>query len=197
MVIGKDFVWGHHGKTAGTTTHALFKIINDGTLKIDDDGDGNKHLWFFLKLMTTHPDLPNNRILNIRRLPEWLNSYGHFQQEFSGIPYIWEELKQGYIRTRKGRTVHADQVILPWEPELVTDWIRVEYLKEDFITVMSKYMDITPEMRRKIHNTGNLNRSGGGDKSRQLFTPKEIKELYINCPRWAHYEEKVYGHIPI
>lgn len=98
MVIGDRFVWAHMPKTGGDSTHELFRIINPD-LHIDCTRQADKHHTFVKRERTTGLDLTHRRrrILNIRRLPSWLLSYGKHRERVNGYTIDQELLKSGRI----------------------------------------------------------------------------------------------------
>ena len=175
MVIGNEFVWLHLGKTGGDSTKQMFDCLT-GILFADDKSQKEKH--FNMNRTDINPELLQNKkiICNIRRLPSWLLSF-----------------KQHRIATKNDRlTIEqlcnaAENHIKNYTSVPVDYWLRTEHLPEDFIRVVSNFIEITPQQKSIIRNTHINHR-----KYHHILKPDEIKYAYENCPTWKKYEDIVY-----
>ena len=130
MVIGNDFVWLHMGKTGGNSTKLMFDILT-GITYSDSIHDPAKHL--NINRVDIDQSLLQNRkiICNIRMLPAWIKSF-----------------KEQIIITRK-KTLTLDELCNSAESHIksytttnIDHWLRTEHLTDDFIKIMSMYVEI-------------------------------------------------------
>ncbi|HNX68302.1 MAG TPA: hypothetical protein PLL75_00975 [Candidatus Omnitrophota bacterium] len=208
MFITERFCWGHLGKTGGDSTKAMFDLLGlKDILLAHGKEDPDKHKFF-----SDHPDLcaGKPRILNIRRLPMWLVSrWNHLYRRDHLQKIDRERITEGLV----GMTgkASADQVLAPFLDSGIDHWLRVEYLAEDFIKTLQKFISIPDSVKIKIREI-RLNRGadialhaakdflGTGYVSAEsvvlrCFSPQDIKRMYDQNPRWAAIERKVYGNL--
>ena len=174
MVIGKNFIWLHMGKTGGNSTKLMFEGL-DGILYTDSIHDPKKHS----NLTRTDIDatlLQDKKIIcNIRKLPAWIKSYRQQRIVVHNKVLTLEELcmsAEGHIKTYSNS---------------VDYWIRTEQLADDFIKIISNFIDISPEQEKNIRRIHINKRTYSHD-----LTQEDIDYLYDSCPTWKKYEEMVY-----
>ena len=74
MVIGREFIWLHMGKTGGDSTKQMFDNLN-GILYSDPRHDPSKHSGMKRTDIDTTLLQDKKIICNIRRLPSWTKSF--------------------------------------------------------------------------------------------------------------------------
>ena len=149
MVVGEQFTWLHIPKTAGDSTHLLFREVADGNLRIIDVPE--KHNSFQREGI-----VGLDGISNIRRQPSLLKSWAVHYSQYSKWnpgnyvrPFTRDQLLQGIAwwlepYTSEWKLVKFDEVVFDYyELDTTKHWIRTEYLPEDFRRVISGYMDVS------------------------------------------------------
>lgn len=203
MVIGERFVWGHLGKTGGDSVRKMFDVLGPGVIVYADPVESpGKHQTFFEKEQLLGYDLTKERerILTIRRLPSWALSYVFHRQRESGRPVDFERLYAGQVFDHYEGNDETRPFYLPIDTVLNTQisgrvdhWLRMEYLADDFIATMSRFVAISWWKRLRIRFVRrNVNRAYSRGISR-YFTDSQIRHLYEMCPLWASIERKVYS----
>ena len=142
MIITKNLSWVHLPKTAGTTTDQLFVASNIPILWRDSQDSPNKHLPFEL-----HPHLADfsindhHRIANFRRLPAWLLSNYQHKIQRMGLNLPSASLRNGlFWREREQQWLPADWWLERFHIDDQWDFIRVEYLKFDFLKCLRLFL---------------------------------------------------------
>jgi SAM-dependent methyltransferase len=194
MVVGKDFIWAHLGKTGGDSTHRMFSLISTGDMRIDKNTDRQKHVNFVLGARRFNVSLSTRkRIMNIRRLPFWLLSHNQHIARTGSIEFSSEQLTKGIARHRGGDKT-ADEILQVFESDKVNHWIRTEYLSSDFIRIMSHFMVIPQYVKEKISavwvNSASYEKNLG-----VWFDNDMLATLYNNNPRWRDLELRLYGEL--
>lgn len=204
MIVGRDWVWLHVPKCAGTTTEATLRKVFKGAPDVVFDPVGARHpvIWHHTVAKRKEMDpsfcAENKRIVgNIRRLPSWLLSRVHFEAGRHGdrAAPSREQLCQGLFPNPTRKTgaitqISADRQIGHFADE-ITDWIRTESLRED----LQRVFNLSPG--RDGLSIVSLNET----KLRYIkaldfwFTPRELAGLYEANPIWAAIEKQVYGDI--
>ena len=114
--------WHHLPKTAGTTTDRLFQLSGLPLVWRDDQSSPDKHL-----PPSEHHILPalghRKKLINIRRLPDWLLSNFHHKQLLMKLDIDIEPMKKGFFYKAKSNT---------WLP---ADW-WLEQIKKVGFTVL-------------------------------------------------------------
>ncbi len=192
MVIGKEFAWGHLGKTGGDATWKLFQCFPDLVEFAHAPSDPNKHLPF------RQMNAENKRlVLNIRRLPAVTLSFVHHAR-IHGL----------------GKKVHAGHLMSPEEaiafrrPERELEgmldrrpgphrWLRMEELREDFLDFVSDLRPVTETEREAVLSAETKRPARYDHDVSAFFRPDQIDDLYRSSPRWARAELEVYGDLPI
>ncbi len=194
MVIGERFAWAHIPKTGGDSTHLLFREIDTGSFRFVNGPE--KHNSFRQEGVAGL-----NRVANIRRLPSFIKSWAvHYSQHSkwnpgnADKPYTREQLLNGLVwwlepYTTDWKLVKIDEVVFDYyELDTVYQWIRTEFLLQDFRQVMVNYIDVSDMKEMTIKNQGSY-------QKKIHFSRNELKQIYTNCPRWRALEERVYGDV--
>ncbi len=210
MVIGKYFAWAHFGKTGGDSVHEMFRVISEHVIYSDKINMPEKHLNFNKNEERLGYDITHSRkrIMNLRRLPSWILSFANHKYRSLSVPIIKESHLRGTVLFERGgddflgksdipdfREVKIDKMLEDFMCSRIDYWLRTEYLADDFINVMSKFVPISSFQKRKIRKIKiNVNQDYNKDILAN-FSINELDLIYKNCPFWASIEKKVYGNI--
>ena len=197
MIITSSLAWHHLPKTAGTTTESLFLASGVNLLWNDPQSNPIKHL-----PPLEHPhasDLPlvdQHCVLNFRRLPHWLLSNYQHKRTKMGLLLDASPMQNGFFWR------HQMQEWLPadwWLKRLSVDkswtFLRVEYLKRDFIECLSTYEAISPLSYLRMHLVPSLNRNRYDHSLQSWFSNKDLKKIYHVNPLWSAFELATYGSL--
>lgn len=190
MVIGQQFVWGHLGKTGGDATLHLFRFFPELIVSADDAGTNAKHRAFTDSLEAIRGKV---LALNIRRLPSWILSFAHHRAKCG----LYPDYKSLPLMTTEEMTkcTEPDQLlsIFTGNGRLRIDrWLRMEYLKSDFLGFISEFTKVTPTQRMSVMQTGLINASDYEHKLGHWFNAEQLKLMYASNPIWAEIEQRVY-----
>jgi hypothetical protein len=199
MIIGNDFVWLHFPKCAGTFTERLLhKVVPPGLGVQFDPIDPANVIWhqnYFQRENYLRQSLSGKDVIcNFRRLPSWIISRIKYEQERSGQVVSKEAYSKGFFFEQNGTENHADNYVREYTKKTVSNWLRVEYLHEDFINVFSKYFDLENKCVSEIF-MNKVNASGWDGNICKWFDKEDLKILYESCPKWAALELELYGNI--
>ena len=199
MIIGESFLWLHFPKCAGTTTTfvLLKNFVTDSSIEFDETGRGEP-LWHDTvaeRERRINASLSGKEVLaNIRRLPAYVVSKIHYSESLNAdIRHAREHLLTGQFMEASGVNNSADNLLRLYDAETVSHWIRTEYLEDDFVSVFSRYLDMTGKdlsaLSTKINST---------DYARDLgkwYSREDMESLYRKNPLWSELERKVYGNL--
>lgn len=216
MHITNKIAWCHIPKTGGSFTYKLFDILFDLNIYIGKDYDKNnfyidpykgldKHLPFSIR-----PELlkDQKRIVNLRKLPDWILSWMMFNERACEIPFNKNNYKNGMIfcnthnfpgcvrpnkKDQRG-FLHIDKFIKAYTENDDYEFIRTSELAYDFIDIIGKYHEISNDKQQKMLEL-NIVAPGHYDKEKEYFTKSEIDQMYNDCPYWTKLENKIYGTI--
>lgn len=203
MIIGRDFVWLHFPKCAGSELEGVVRSLT-GKLHLDlqlDQINGADAHWHDTIRKREQRDssfrLANRAVLcNIRRLPYWILSRVHFEKLRSPELIVTREmLLDGRFVEVTGHVNSADRSLSLYNSPEVTEWLRTETLEDDFKLVFGRYLDLS---HIDVHSAFCFR-----NKSKLLyiqdlafwFSKGELARLYESCPKWADIERRVYGDI--
>jgi len=213
MIIGENFVWSHMPKTGGTTIEYIFNNILDkdklGIVHIDGRDSIQKHDSIWIKEKRLAIDLSNKaHILNIRRMPNWvLSKLNHKNWR---IPFDKNSLISTIVmsfypvdsldiidleeawKSLKSHT--PDSMLSHFYGCGVDYWMRTENINEDFISVFSKFFDMTDSEQSEITRAFENKRSYQKDIHKWLSL-EDIKHMYKRNPFWYSIEKLVYGNV--
>jgi hypothetical protein len=193
MVIGEGFAWAHLPKTGGDTTRELFQLF-PGLVDHADPGDTNeKHALF----TNRREDIAGKVLaMNFRRLPAWVLSRAQHMTiegvypEYVPLPMQTSE-EMAATDVPDTRLEHFTD---HWRLH-IDAFLRLEYLREDFIEFVRRFVEVTPEMERRIHDHPARDVRGYEHKLAKWFTPDQLDQMYRSNPRWAELEQKLYGDL--
>lgn len=212
MIIGKEFVWGHFGKTGGDSVRNMFRCVpKKEILFADPNSSRKKHRRFSDIERDLGVDLGvgKKKIMNIRRLSSWALSFANHMNYTYNIPIDKEIMINGMVM-RKEVWRDPDHVdILPVKQEKIDHilekfmsgnidhWLRTENLADDFIKLFSNFFHISFLQRSIIRRTRSNRCKYYPFNRRDFFSKDEIAEMYRNCPLWASIEKKIYGNLAV
>jgi hypothetical protein len=193
MVIGERFAWAHMPKTGGDTTRELFQLF-PGLVQHADPGDTNeKHAVFTRR----REDIEGKVLaMNFRRLPAWVLS----RAQHVTVEGVYPD----YVPLPMATSDEMAASDLPnTRLEEFTDYgrlrmdafLRLEYLREDFLEFVRSLTELTPEMERRVHEHPARDVRDYDHKLAQWFTPAQLELMYERNPRWAALEQALYGDL--
>ena len=194
MIVGKDFIWLHFPKCAGTSLEkALRKLAPDAVF--DPVGPSNGAIWHdtipqrMARDKSFNPD--GRRIISgFRRLPHWVLSRVYFEAFRPPHHTVTRDmLVRGQIFERTGDMRSADSYFARFNTPTVTDWIRVENVEEDTASALRIGID---RVRAALPHA-NAARNPIIKSLAFWFRPEELRALYAANPAWAAKEAELYG----
>jgi hypothetical protein len=212
MIWGEKFVWTHLGRTGGNSVDLMFRILNEKDIHLDPRGgesaDWYRHQTVEQREKQMSIDLTTNhlKILNFRRLPNWVLSFAEFKYKYQNIPFSREDIAQGKLKAESRNLVtgeldqnqynafNPDDMLLYYGFQNVYAWLRTESIAEDFISTFSQWYDITPTKAAEIRGVHD-NQNTYNNKLSERFTNSEIGNLYDSCPIWTELEKEIYGDL--
>jgi len=206
MIVSNKFLWMHIGKAAGTTTGSMFYIIKgilDSNIDMNEkgflkhDNITRRTTNYETKSIYTREHLNSlDKILNIRRLPEYIMSNTQHGIKHNNRVFNKESMINGFVNhsSTKNLNGHVDTILSSYiEEKEPTHWLRTENINEDFVDMIKNYYDIDEKLETRLLKVRvNVNKDYNKNIN-EFFTEDEIKEMYKNCPLWCEYEEKIYG----
>lgn len=197
MIITSKLAWYHLPKTAGTTTDQLFLASGLPLLWHDDQNSPKKHL-----SPSIHPCLDVARlqgtkpIVNIRRLPYWLlSNYQHKIQKMD-LDVCFDSVRHGlFWRHRDQEWLPADWWLERFEVDHNWSFLRVEYLKHDFLRCLNQYEPISTISRLRVGLVGVRNRNNYDKDLSQWFSSEDLLKIYQSNPIWSSIELNLYGSL--
>lgn len=197
MIITKHLSWVHLPKTAGTTTDQLFLASNVPVLWRDSQDSPNKHLPLSLHSeLAVFKSNSRQKVSNFRRLPCWLLSNHQHKLQRMGLNLPLKYMRKGlFWRERELEWLPADWWLDRFEIEDNWEFIRVEFLKSDFIDCLFRYEHIGFVPRLKIRAQRSRNCNDYLHKLDAWFSPSDLLSLYSANPKWSFIERKLYGNL--
>ena len=198
MIIGKDFVWLHFPKCAGTSTEFLLRKAIPPALEVQFDPIDPANVIWHHDIEQREKYLGNSLsgkdvICNFRRLPNWIISRIRYEQRRTGQIVLKEVYCKGNFFEQNGFENHADNYVRKYTKKEVTYWLRVEYLQEDFVNVFSKYFNLDNSYIAESFLKKKNSSDWDGDIYK-WFEKDDLKTLYSSCPRWAALELEIFGN---
>lgn len=192
MIITKEFIWFHLGKTGGDMFHYLMnKYYKEHIIFQHDTKDPRKHI----KVPPKEYEHIKKYVIGFRRLPSWIISHNRhkLKNECKYLSYeeIVEHTKNNTLVFKSSFSspdiflkgyVHRDMIDR-------TSFIRQEYLLEDFTKIIGNYLGknktIIEEEKKTIKNSNT--------ETKQIkLTNEEEKLLYKLNPFWSSIESVLY-----
>ena len=197
MIITNSLVWHHLPKTAGTTTESLFLASGVNLLWNDPQSSPLKHLPPAEHPHASHLPLADQHcVLNFRRLPYWLLSNFQHKRKKMGILLDDMPMQNGLFWR------HQQQEWLPadwWLQRLCVDeswtFLRVEFLKHDFIKCLRTHEVISPLSSLRICLVSSRNRNRYDHSIQSWFSNHDLERIYYANPLWSAFELATYGSL--
>ena len=146
MIVGREFIWLHFPKTAGTETEAILRrnFESDSSVVFDAIDPANVIWHHSIPLRQKHDpsfEVGGRKIIsNIRRLPNWLLSRVHAGKfSLPHMVFTREMFVKGRFFRYDGEIVSADDIMRRYTTHPVTHWIRAENFLEDFKAAFGPY----------------------------------------------------------
>ncbi len=199
MIVSESFVWMHVPKCGGTfIDHILQKYYWDHPTIQFDDYSGSETILRHESVAARQKRLSINlgskiRIANFRRLPSWIISLTQFRKSTTGIETPRELYTKGQFLMTPNTVIKADQILQNYEPIRMSRWIRLEFLKQDFLAAFSDLMDIS--MIDDDTWLIKVNEAHYNKDLRYWFSLEELQHLYSENPTWRDLELKLYGSL--
>lgn len=200
MIIGKNFIWLHFPKCAGSFTEKILReLVNNDEIKFDPIDPKNViwHQNVYQREQLLNIDLSSKDVIcNFRRLPNWIISRIQYEEIRSGIVTSKELYTMGCFFEHNKLQSNAEAYLKLLTERKIHHWIRVENLEEDFINVFSKYIDFITVPDSSLFRQ-KFNSSSWGEDINKWFDYDDLVKLYTACPNWAKLEKKLYGNLLI
>ena len=199
MIIGKQFIWLHFPKCAGSFTEQLLrKHFGDDPDIAFDPIDPERVIWhqkISRRELETGTDLSGRAVIcNFRRLPSWLSSRVAFEEVRSGKVVPAEMVAEGRFFESNGAISTADDYLRRYTERKVSHWIRTEFIREDFYRAFSGYLD-TGSVVDPSEFSAKVNSTHWNRRVCELFEVEGLERLYHANPYWADPEKELYGNI--
>jgi hypothetical protein len=200
VIIGPDFLWLHFPKCAGTLIEKVLRsaFADDPALEFDPL-DPERVIWHQdveERQAATGRDLGGKDIICcFRRLPHWMLSRINFEKKRS--PHLFPSralYTQGRFYEQNGAESSAEGYVRKYSSRTVSHWIRVEFLRSDFVAAFAPYLDVA-----RVDLDGafgqRVNETAYRRDLRSWFSPMELAALYDSCPTWRDLEIRLYGDL--
>lgn len=199
MIITSKLSWVHLPKTGGTTTDQLFTASNIPILWRDSQDSASKHLPFGMHSELTDFRMNSQiKVSNFRRLPSWLLSNHQHKLQRMGLELPLEYMRKGlFWRDRDQKWLPADWWLERFDIDDKWHFLRVEYLKTDFLHCLSKFEPVGIFSRFKIRSISSRNCNNYVHRLANWFSSSDLLSLYSMNPRWASIESELYGNLLI
>jgi hypothetical protein len=191
LLVGERFVWAHLPKAGGDATAAMFRLFPHLIVHADDAGTNDKHVSF-----TAHAEALKGKLLvmNIRRLPSWVISYGHHIARAGLFPdYVPLPMPS---REEMVESVVPDTTLNHFLQDgrfHIDRWIRQEHLREDFLRFVAEMTDVLPSHRQTLGAFPRVNAMDYDHEVSRWLSPSDVKALYRRNPLWAACEQEAYA----
>lgn len=198
MIITEHLQWFHLPKTAGTTTDELFLRSGVPLLWRDSQASASKHL-----PASDHPEaarllLPRRRnVINIRRLSSWLLSNYQHKTQRMGLRLDFEPVRRGlFYRHRQQEWLPADWWLTRFGVQDDWEFLRVEYLKHDFLRTLQRHERVGWRGRLAIALTGSKNRTRYRHRPQSWFDGDDLLRIQNANPLWTRLQTRLYEESP-
>lgn len=192
MIITKEFIWFHLGKTGGDMFHYLMNKYYKGDIIFQHDvKDENKHL----NVVPSKYNHIKKYIIGFRRLPSWIVSHNRHQLKYAcshmGYKKIIEKTKNNQI-VFKDKHCSPDSFLRDYIHSSMIDrvsFIRQEYLLHDFVKIVGKYLG----ENKKIIELEKDTIKNENATTKEIILTKENKDLlYASNSFWTNIENQIY-----
>ena len=197
MILTDKLRWMHLPKTAGTSTERLFIASGVPIIWNDPQSSPMKHLPLNVHPFSAKLPLNNQQpVVNFRRLPYWLLSNLQHKRKMMNLDVPSDPMRKGLFWR------HRDQTWLPadWWLErfsVTSDFLflRVEYLKQDFLKCLQNYHSIGFSNYLRVRFSKAKNSNIYQRNLCDWFSPDDIQQIYKTNPIWATLEQQAYGQL--
>lgn len=190
MIVAKDFIWLHMGKTGGNMFHYLMnKYYQKHIIFQHSIDDPLKHCNY--RNIPENYKTINNYILGFRKLPSWIISHNRHHHSSQDNTVLYEATKsgrlmfQGKITNNIPDNMLYNFISIPTNQNI--EFIRQEFLLQDFVNITSKYF-IKNDLI--LDETTRMNQNNVAPKIE--LTQQDIDNLYKNNPSWSSIEKQIY-----
>lgn len=192
MIITDKFIWFHLGKTAGDMFHYLCnEYIGKHILYQHNIKDPQKH--------NDYTHIPNehkhikNYLIGFRKLSSWIVSHNrHHLRKCKEL-----SLEDVQRCTEEGILIFDDSISVHKPDDLLNSYlgdldkiqfIRQEYLIQDFIDIIGKYYKVDSNIIQD-QTKQNMNDQAPNIK----ITKANIEKIYTQNPIWHNLEKTLYA----
>lgn len=199
MIITSRLAWFHLPKTAGTTTDQLFITSGLKLLWHDSQSSPVKHLSALDHPYASSLPLSGKQYLcNFRRLPYWLLSNYQHKIVRMGLEIDHSFIQQGlFWRERQQEWLPADWWLDKFSIDDSWSFLRVEYLKSDFLRCLSLYEPINCLSGLRVRFVPSKNKTLYKRSLIDWFSMDNLRNMYFNNPRWTSLEQDLYGNLMV
>jgi hypothetical protein len=78
----------------------------------------------------------------------------------------------------------------------IDKWLRLEFLREDFLSFISQFTDVSEEKKAQIFDHPRVHESHFDQEIGHWFSDDQVRRLYDNNPRWHEIERELYREWP-
>jgi hypothetical protein len=197
MVLGKDFIWLHFGKCAGTTTRFLFREASYLCDFMDADHDPRKHqrIEQIKKRFPSVQIKDKKIIIGFRKLIPWIYSHNNHMLSERKISFydFKTKSKEGLIwHSGLNNWTNPDTALIRYSQNNSFDnFIRTENVWQDFIDVFSNF-GLQEKDKVKISKMSevSLNKK---TYQRDQISEDNKKKIYEQNPFWGSIEMEIYN----
>jgi hypothetical protein len=192
MVIGKHFVWGHLPKAGGDATLAMFQVFPELIVFAHPRDTDRKHTPF----RDAEDELQGRLlVMNTRRLPHWALSRA-MERARDGVPPEYKPMRMESPEEMAASSF-PDRRLSNFTDSgrfRIDRWLRMEFLAQDFMSLVSEFTEVTEAQRERILELGPVNAKYYDHDLSHWFSRKQIASMYRNNPAWGKIETQLYGN---
>jgi hypothetical protein len=74
-------------------------------------------------------------------------------------------------------------------------FLRLEYLRDDFLQFVRSITEVTAEMEQRVYDHPARDVRDYDHKLAQWFSREQLERMYERNPTWAALEQKLYGDL--
>lgn len=164
---------------------------------VDPDSNRSKHDSVALRENYSPWRAGNRRrFITSRRLSDWLVSDWHHKRRHMGLPDLdFEPVRSGlsYSLRLGGTWVAADWWLQYFEVDQSVTPLRLEHLKSDLNTHLLPLLPSDTPLFESPPRDNSRPSATGSQRDAQLFDANDLARMASANPRWAAWEDQVYG----
>ncbi len=191
MVVGRNYAWGHIGKTGGDATWKLFQQVPDLVEWADPTQDSKKHQTFVQAGVQDRPML----ILNLRRLPSAVLSFVNHVRNYGVAEHPKGTVLSADEASRIDRLERAVAAFTVNGTLPIHRWLRMENLRDDFIDFVETIRPLTSDEIERISTVETKKPMNYNHDVHDFFGADQLRTLYSVNPLWSRFEREVYGNL--